>query len=154
MYDLQEIEAIKRLKHKYMRCVDEKRWDELRECFTEDATCAYSGGKHSFNGRDEIMDFLVGAMDKNTFMSCHRICQPEIDITSETTATGIWALEDYVIEEEYEIALHGAAFYRDEYIKVDGEWKIKHTGYKRTFEQVESRKGNDRVKITQRLSDS
>ena len=31
MVDLQEIEAIKRLKYKYMRCIDEKRWDELAE---------------------------------------------------------------------------------------------------------------------------
>jgi hypothetical protein len=30
--------------------------------------------------------------------------------------------------------LQGAGFYSDEYVKVDGEWKIKHTGYERTFE--------------------
>jgi hypothetical protein len=151
--DLQELEAIKRLKHKYMRCIDEKRWDEMRECFIEDATCSYGGGKYSYSGRDEIMKFLVEAMDRPTFLSSHRVHHPEIDITSDTTATGIWALEDYVIDEENEIALRGAAFYRDEYVKADGVWKIKHTGYKRTFEEVELRKGNDRVQLTQRLGD-
>ena len=35
--------------------------------------------------------------------------------------------------------LHGAGFYSDEYVKVNGAWKIKHTGYERTFEQIETR---------------
>lgn len=153
MFDLQELEAIKRLKHKYMRCVDEKRWDELRECFAEDATCAFSNGKYAFSGRDAIMQFLIERMDRPTFLSSHRLHQPEIDFISDTSAAGIWALEDTVIDEQREIALRGAAFYRDEYVKIGGQWKIKHTGYKRTFEEVESRKGNDKIRITQRLSD-
>jgi len=41
MVDLQELEAIKRLKYKYFRCIDEKLWDEMRSCFIEDATCSY-----------------------------------------------------------------------------------------------------------------
>ena len=32
--------------------------------------------------------------------------------------------------------LQGAGFYSDEYVKQDGEWKIKHTGYERTFEHI------------------
>ena len=33
--DLVEIEAIKRVKYAYMRCLDQKLWDELEGCFTE-----------------------------------------------------------------------------------------------------------------------
>ena len=29
--DWQDLEAIKRLKYKYQRCLDTKQWDELRE---------------------------------------------------------------------------------------------------------------------------
>ena len=32
--DLVEIELIKRLKYKYARCLDQKLWDEIAECFT------------------------------------------------------------------------------------------------------------------------
>jgi len=35
--DLVEIELIKRLKYKYARCLDQKLWDEIAECFTADA---------------------------------------------------------------------------------------------------------------------
>jgi len=45
--ELVEIEAIKRLKYKYLRCIDQKRWDELAETFTEGATCSYGDGKFS-----------------------------------------------------------------------------------------------------------
>ena len=42
--DLVEIELIKRLKYKYARCLDQKLWAEIAECFTADAHAAYSGG--------------------------------------------------------------------------------------------------------------
>jgi hypothetical protein len=137
---LREVEAIKRLKYRYMRGIDEKRWEQIEACFVPDATCAYSGDKYAFSGRDAIMKFLTESMARPTFLSSHRITQPEIDLTSDTTATGIWALEDYVIDEQYGLTIHGAAFYRDQYVKVGGEWKIQHTGYTRTFEQMQSRK--------------
>jgi hypothetical protein len=150
MVDLHEIEAIKRLKYRYIRCIDQKLWSELGECFTEDATAAYSGGKYSFSGRDEIMKFLVESMSRHSFLSSHRVHQPEIELTSETTATGIWALEDTVIDTEHDITLRGAAFYRDEYLKIDGQWKIQSTGYQRTFEEVQSRKDCPGLTLTER----
>ena len=55
MFDLQEFEAIKRLKYKYLRCLDNKLWEEMSECFLEEATSAYSGGKYAFEGRTAIL---------------------------------------------------------------------------------------------------
>ncbi|MCP3984493.1 MAG: nuclear transport factor 2 family protein [bacterium] len=147
--DLQALEAIKLLKYKYMRYLDQKRWDELEQLLTEDARCSYSGGKYSYEGRRAIVEFLSSSMDRDSFISCHRVTQPEIELTSETTATGIWALEDTVIDTENEFTLHGAAFYEDEYLRIDGEWKIRSTGYERTFEEIQTRKGVDGPKLTQ-----
>ena len=148
MVDLQEIEAIKRLKYKYLRCLDQKRWTELKECFSEDATSAYGDGKYSFTGRDKIMEFLIGAMDSRSMLTSHRVHHPEIDLTSATTATGIWALKDTVIETSANITIRGAAFYNDEYVKIDGEWKIKSTGYQRIFEETESRHDTPSLRLT------
>lgn len=148
MVDLQEIEAIKRLKYKYVRCLDQKRWAELAECFTEDATSAYGDGKFSYAGRAQIMEFLRSALDPPNMISSHKVHQPEIDLTSPTTATGIWALEDTVIETNANITIRGAAFYRDEYVKVDGRWKIKSTGYSRVFEEIVSRADTPSLQLT------
>lgn len=139
MADLQEIEAIKRLKYKYLRCLDSKQWAEMAECFTEDATAAYGDGKYSFAGRDQIMQFLRDALGSGSIISSHRVQQPEIDLVSATVATGVWALDDTVIETQSNNVIRGAAFYHDEYVKVGGQWKIKSTGYQRLFEERFSR---------------
>ena len=146
--DLQEIEAIKRLKYKYMRCLDQKLWDEMAECFTEDATAAYSGGKYAYSGRDAILGFLRKSMGAESFHSSHRVHHPEIDVRADGTATGIWALEDVVIETRWNITIRGAAFYHDEYVKQGGAWRIRHTGYKRTYEEIQPRGDVPGLKLT------
>jgi hypothetical protein len=149
MYDLQEIEAIKRLKYRYVRFLDQKRWDELAALFTADAEASYSSGKYAFCGRDKIMEFLRGALGSHDALTSHRVHEPEIDITSPTTAHGIWGLDDVVIYPKAEISVRGAAFYEDEYVKVDGEWKIHRTGYRRLYEEFASRKDTPNARITQ-----
>ncbi len=150
MYDLQNIEAIKRLKYKYMRCLDQKRWDEMAECFVEDATAAYSGGKYSFQGRAAILAFFKESMDSPKVLSSHRVHHPEIDLTSETTAVGHWGLEDVFINEEMGVTVRGAAYYRDEYVKIGDRWWIQHTGYERAYEEIEKRADMPWLTITQR----
>lgn len=146
--DLHELEAIKRLKYKYLRCLDQKCWDELAECFTEDARSSYGGGRYAFEGRDAIMEFLRRAMGAPSFLSSHRAHHPEIEFSSPTAATGTWALEDTVIETRAEITIRGAAFYTDEYVKQGDAWKIRFTGYKRTYEEVESRAERPGLRLT------
>ena len=135
MVDLQELEAIKRLKYKYLRCLDLKQWDEMAACFTPDAICSYGDGQYAFAGRDQIIQFLRDALGPHNLISSHRVHQPEIDLTSATTAIGSWALEDIVIETTSNTIIRGAAFYRDEYRKAGGQWQIKSTGYQRLFEE-------------------
>ena len=147
MVDLQELEKIKRLKYKYQRCLDLHHWDELEECFVPEATSSYGDGQYSFGSRDEIMSFLKGAMDRASNMSSHHVHHPEIDIDGDR-ATGIWALEDYVVDAQEGHTIHGAAYYHDQYVKVEGEWKIKHTGYKRAYEERLERKNNPHIELT------
>jgi hypothetical protein len=146
--ELVEIEAIKRLKYRYIRCLDQKLWDEMESCFTEDATAAYSGGKYSFEGRDAILEFLVRSMGAESFLSCHRVHQPEIDLVAPDRAVGTWALDDVVIDTTWEITIRGAAFYTDEYVKVGGDWRIASTGYRRSFEEIQPRANVEGLRLT------
>ncbi len=147
MAGFEDLEAIKRLKYRYLRCLDLKLWDELAGCLTEDARSAYSGGKYSFEGRDKIMEFLVSSMPR-TMLTSHRVHHPEIEFTGPTTAKATWALDDVVIETVGEFTIRGAAFYEDEYVKIDGDWKIRVTGYERVYEEFESRKDRPSLKLT------
>lgn len=151
MSPLEEIEAIKRLKYKYFRCLDSKRWAELAECFTPDATAAYDSGKYSFQGRDRILGFLEAALGRASMITLHQGHHPEIELTSPTTATGTWYLEDQVIDAQRNTTLRGAAFYHDEYVKQGGAWKLLSTGYVRTFEEVQDRSETPSLKLTRTL---
>ncbi len=142
-----EIEAIRQLKYRYFRCLDTKLWDEMRDLFVPDAVSSYGGGKYSFKGRDAIVKFLTEALG-NTRITMHHGHHPEIELTGEDTATGVWALEDLVIDTENDVTIRGAAYYRDEYVKVDGHWKFRSTGYERLFEEVESRKDRPSLRLT------
>jgi hypothetical protein len=146
--DLVQIEAIKRLKYAYARCLDQKLWDELAGLLTEDAVAEYSNGKYSHAGRDEIVAFIKRGMAAETFLSSHRMHHPEIDLTGPDTATGTWALEDIVVMEDMGLSIQGAAFYTDRYVKLDGEWKIAYTGYKRTFEEIFPRASVEGLTLT------
>ena len=136
---LVEIDAIKRLKYRYIRCLDQKLWDELAGCLTVDASASYGGGAWSYEGRDDILEFIRTSMGSHQFLSSHRVGQPEIELTGPDTARGTWALDDLVVHLEFGVDIRGAAFYEDEYVKVDGEWRIRTTGYKRSFEEVRPR---------------
>ncbi|HVX19590.1 MAG TPA: nuclear transport factor 2 family protein [Acidimicrobiales bacterium] len=146
--DLVEIELVKRLKYRYLRCLDQKEWDELATCFTPDATAAYGGGAHRYDGREAIMEFLRTSMGATTMLTSHRCHHPEIDLTGPTTAEGTWALEDVVVLVDVGVTVQGAAFYSDRYVKVDGAWLIAHTGYRRTYEEIFPRASIEGLKLT------
>ena len=148
MNELEERDAIKRLKYRYMRCLDQKRWNELGGCLADEATTSYGDGKYSFKGRDAILKFLSEAMGADSFHSSHQVHQPEIEFQDASSATGIWALQDTVLDTKQNFTLRGAGFYDDQYRKIDGEWKIFHTGYRRLYEESESRADVPGLRLT------
>jgi len=122
---LEDIEAIKKLKAKYWRCVDRKLWEELDEVFTEGATADY-GPDIKLKGRQAIIQFLKSSLGADSVITSHVGQRPEIELTGESTATGVWWLNDYIVMQP-NIRRRGYAFYEDEYVKEDGKWKKKST---------------------------
>ena len=143
-----ELEAIKRLKYRYLRHLDCKEWNELAACFTEDAEVSYANGKFSFRGRDAIMAFLEKALGPTHLITTHRVHHPEIEISPDGTAWGLWALDDLVIDTRSETCLRGAAIYRDDYVKTGDAWLLRSTGYRRIYEETESRTDTPSLRIT------
>jgi hypothetical protein len=139
--DLVALEELRRLKYRYLRCVDLKRWDELGDTLTADATADYGtpvyGRPLSMAGRAEIVAFMRDNLGPS-ITTVHFASQPEIDVDGDE-ATGTWAFEDIVIVAEHRLVIQGAAFYEDRYRREDdGVWRIAHTGYERTYESTVS----------------
>src|SRR3546814_7034008 len=105
--DLLDIHAIHELKHRYLRCLDQKAWEELESCFTADATASYGGGAIELDGRDAILRFLTDSMSSTRILTSHRGSQPETELKGPDAATGTWALEDVVIHQDFGVTIHG-----------------------------------------------
>ena len=135
---LEDIEALKQLKAKYIRCVDLNLWDELAEVFTEDVEAHY-GENLDFQGRQALLDFLKGTIGLDNFISSHECHLPEIELSGETTAHARWKMHDYLIIQPNS-TMTGWAYYDEDCVKVNGEWKIKVIGYTRHFEEWNMKK--------------
>ena len=123
MTDVDDIEAIRRLKARYFRTMDTKDWDGMRQVFTDDVVIDTSeAGGGVVSGADEFLAFLQEALDGA--VTVHQGHMPEIDLTSDTTATGIWALNDIVIWPNG-MRLDGYGHYHETYEKGADGWRIK-----------------------------
>lgn len=142
--ELIEVHRIASVKYRYLRCLDQKRWDEIESCFVADATASYGGGAYTLRGRAAIIDFLRTSMGSQTMLTSHRCHHPEIEV-SGPEASGVWAFDDVVVETREGWTLRGAGFYEDRYrLGTDG-WRIVHTGYRRTFEELGPRARGSRI---------
>lgn len=130
---LQAIEAIKVIKANYFLGVDTKDWDLLRrEVFCEQSRFdlpEYDDA--SFEGGDAIVDFFSAAM--SNWVTVHHGHMPIIEITSDTTATGIWAMEDRIYGSPGEEIswIHGFGHYHENYVKLDRGWRLGRFTLKR-----------------------
>ena len=95
----------------------------------------FKGGSYEWNlnGRQEYVENIGMAFSKEA-VGQHNAHHPEIQILSETEATGIWYLADNMWILNHNALTTGTALYWDRYEKVGGKWLIKETRYERIYE--------------------
>ena len=125
-----DLEALRQLKSRYFRLMDTQQWEAWANCFTADVWASYEGAPRAnsklpttatLQGRSQLVKgvgtLLTGAK------SVHQGFMPELELTSPTTARGIWAMFDYVMLPTCEFK--GWGHYHEEYVKEGNDWKIK-----------------------------
>lgn len=132
---LSDIEAIKVLKHRYFRAIDTADTALLASLFVENVACTYNGGtyKVSLAGRAAMLEFLANSFHSGA-AAMHIGIMPEITITGDNSASGIWYLQDVFINLEKDDHTFGTAIYTDTYRREGGVWKIATTYYDRIIE--------------------
>ena len=119
---MDDLEAIRQLKARYFRTMDTKDWDGMRQVFTDDVAIDTSeAGGALVTGADEFLAFLQEVLADA--VTVHQGHMPEIALTSATTATGIWALNDIVIWPNG-LRLDGYGHYHETYEKGADGWRI------------------------------
>jgi SnoaL-like domain len=144
---LEAIEEIKQLKARYFRCMDTKDWDGFASVFAPDARMDVTGEfsddaadrRGVTTGNREIAAFVRASIDE--VATVHHAHTPEIDVTSSTSATGIWAMEDHLWWPEGSpiSKMHGYGHYHETYEKLDGRWLITSTTLTRLRTDVQTR---------------
>ncbi len=132
---LMDMEAIRQLKYAYFRCIDTANMEELATLFHEDVHVHFKGGSYEWklSGRDEYIS-NVGQAFNSRAVGHHNGHHPEIQVLSDTEATGIWYLADNMWILDHRFFTTGTALYWDRYQKVDGRWLILETRYERVYE--------------------
>jgi hypothetical protein len=133
---LMAVEAIKQLKARYCRYLDAKDWASWRTLFTEDflSDTSQAGGKR-IAGADDFVAFTRKGIGRPAQATAHQVHAPEIELTSETTARGVWALQD-VVRFGPGVTLVGYGHYHETYEKIDGQWLIKSSKLTRLREDI------------------
>ncbi|WP_078841252.1 nuclear transport factor 2 family protein [Streptomyces acidiscabies] len=125
------VRAIKQLKARYFQSIDTKNWALLRQQLTDDVAVDTTGSfGPKMTGADAFIGFLkltIGSAE-----TVHHGHMPEITVTSPTSATGVWALQDLLIWLGV-VRVIGFGHYHEEYTLVDGRWRISSTKLTRVY---------------------
>ena len=126
---IDDIEAIRTLKARYFRLLDTKDWAGWRELFTDDlvaetdVTPPKPDGSHKLppvHGADIFVEQVRTTLGDG--VTVHHGHMPEIELLSETSAHGIWAMEDIVAFPT--MLLRGYGHYHEHYRKQQDDWRI------------------------------
>ena len=125
---LEALEAIRLLKARYFRYVDQKAWGPLAALFTPDATLHFV--HRTPDPEPAAVAIARMAHVLQHAVSVHHGHMPEIEIIDETNATGVWAMEDrlwFSDAHPYPFGIRrltGYGHYHERYERRDGVWLI------------------------------
>ncbi|WP_300681891.1 nuclear transport factor 2 family protein [Nocardioides sp.] len=128
---LEAIEAIRQLKHRYLRACDLKEPDTFRECFVaHGATVDYGPRIGRFEDADGIAAvFAKIALERVdgelVIFDMHHGLHPDIEVESDTRATGRWTLRFRQVDRRAGTERVSAIEYDDTYVVEDGRWRIQ-----------------------------
>jgi ketosteroid isomerase-like protein len=129
MRAFEDIEEIKKLHRQYAYWLNAHQWDEMIDCFTEDALADI--GQHGpHKGRKEITELFkvkIAKVNEN-WNSGHFVTEPIISVEGDR-ATGSWILYIFVFHgnKPNEPAYTWFQGRHDcEYVKINGKWKYKY----------------------------
>lgn len=120
---LEDIEEIKQLKARYFEYADGQDWDAYAdEVLAEDFVFDSDAGV--IEGRDAVIAMVSTSLTGAT--TVHHGHMPRIEIDGDT-ATGTWAMEDYVtipLPDGQSYIIRGYGHYHETYRRTPAGWRI------------------------------
>ena len=135
-------EAVRQLKARYFRLLDEKRWDEWRDLFTADAVIDTQddGIADPIIGGEAFVALLQPLLDGVT--TVHHGHMPEIAVEGADRAAAVWSMEDHLFWPDDAGGMHmwGTGWYEEEYVRgAAGDWRIAGLKLRRNHVEVDGK---------------
>ncbi len=120
---LEDIEAIKQLQYRYKNAFMQAKWDEVIDCFSEDATLDIKpDGTNVGRGMAEVKRQFGNMAKAHVGAETDIVYHPVITVNGNK-AKGTWFVTDTMhIKDQGQQSIYG--IYTMEYVKVNGKWKI------------------------------
>jgi SnoaL-like domain len=124
------LDDIRALKARYCRTLDTKDWAGFAALFTQDAVMdvVQDTGNPPMTGIQAILDQVKFAVISAA--TSHHVHSPEITLTSQDSAEGVWAMQDRVVWQAGTSPVPGVGSitgygqYHEHYRRESGSWKI------------------------------
>lgn len=119
---LDDIEALRRLRMTYHSYINDERWADIADLFTEDASIDF-GYVAIMKGREDIIEQFVD-IPNHTEMLKQFIHNHVVDVDGDTAKGFLYLEAKYADKGE---SLFVAGKITDDYVRVDGRWLIRDT---------------------------
>lgn len=124
---LEDIDAIRQLKARYLRACDLKQVEGVRDCFPTGPIRIDYQGFPLFTDRDAFVDTYREMACRGGVYDMHHATNAEIELTGPDAARGLWSLNFRTILLETSSVTQLVVEYEDIYRRADGRWWIAET---------------------------
>ncbi len=121
---LEDMEAIKKLKARYLNACDSKDPEGAKNCFAEGEVFIDMGHVGVFRTREEFAALYKAAGCLPFILDMHHGANAEIEFTGSDHARALWALEYRNFNLRDKTVTFVSLIYHDEYARIGGYWKI------------------------------
>jgi hypothetical protein len=134
--NLEDVEAVKQLHIRYVNALTYANWEEVVDCFAQDAVSAVFMDREPIVGIDAIRDSFMNEIaksDKHVGKEANLTLHPIITVDGDT-AKGNWVIYFITQPDPDEKGLQLVqGIYDMEYKKENGEWKISYIKWTARF---------------------
>lgn len=121
---LEDREAIRELKARYLRACDLKQVEEVRDCFLPDVVRIDYQNFPVMTDREDFVRMFEDMACQGGVYDIHHATNAQISLTGENEARGLWSLNFRTILLATRSVTRLAVEYADVYRKQDGRWWI------------------------------
>ena len=124
---LEDVEAIRSLKARYLACCDAKDPAGMRGCFVDGPVAIDYGVVGTFDRADALVEIFKQIGCHPHMVEMHHGVNPQITVHSADQAEGRWGLHYQLINTNDNTLTQLGAYYEDAYRKTAAGWQMSAT---------------------------